>query len=60
MELWDVQRYYCRMHAQLGTRLEQRECVSQDDFATVLNAQDQNRQILEVGHMCTGQGCQVH
>jgi hypothetical protein len=60
VELSDGMRYYCRMHADLGTRIEQKECVSQDDFATVLNAQDQNRQLLGGGHICNGPGCSPH
>jgi hypothetical protein len=58
--LSDGQRYYCRMHADLGTRIEQRECVTQDDFATVLHAQDLNRQNLEAPHICSGPGCAPH
>jgi hypothetical protein len=56
-ELWDGQRYYCRKHADLGTRIEHKECVAEAQFAAALHIMELNRQAFQIGHICNGNGC---
>ena len=59
VEVRDQQRFFCRTAAPLGTRLTQKECMSEDTMTDAVRSMEQNRNSWQQPKVCQGAQCEV-
>jgi hypothetical protein len=59
VEKRDKHRYFCRTAAPLGTRLEQKECMSEETMTDAVRLMEQNRNSWQQPKVCQGKDCFV-
>jgi PBP1b-binding outer membrane lipoprotein LpoB len=59
VETRSQQRFFCRTAASLGTRLAQKECMSEDTMTDAVRAIEQNRNSWQQPKVCQGKDCVV-
>jgi hypothetical protein len=60
VETRDQQRFFCRTAAALGTRLAQKECMSEDTMTDAVRSMEQNRNSWQQPKVCQGKNCTVN
>jgi hypothetical protein len=54
------EQFYCRMHAPLGSRLEQKECLTAEGMAQAAQISEENKVNQRQNQLCQGANCVVN
>jgi hypothetical protein len=60
METRHGEQFYCRTTAPLGSRLEQKECLTAQGMIQAVEMAEENKAAQRQGQLCQGGGCVIH
>jgi hypothetical protein len=59
METRHGEQFYCRSTAPIGSRLEQKECLTAESMAQAVQMADESQAAQRQGQLCQGGGCVI-
>lgn len=60
METRHGERFWCRSVAPIGSRLEEKQCLTLDGMVQAAQIADQNKTDFQQSHLCQGSNCTAH